>query len=132
MKYYPSNANYLRFFKILQSVPILLTHTLDVTDHNLVVAASQDILYNPSLDLIRKPKKIRQEQIDWESYKTLAEQDYRHYDDLVQQLRGDFKLKDMDTCVNKLPLQHCQHFDTTKYGQQHSHFHCNRPSDGVS
>ena len=82
--------------------PISVNVDLDVTDHNLVVAASQDILYDPSSDLIRKPKKIRQEQIDWESYKTLAEQDYQHYDDVVQQLRGDFKLKDMDTCVNKL------------------------------
>ena len=35
MKYHPSNANCLRFFKILQSVPILLTHTLIGSTENL-------------------------------------------------------------------------------------------------
>ena len=48
--------------------PISVNVDLDVTDRNLVVAASRDILYDPSSDLIRKPKKIRQEHIDWGSY----------------------------------------------------------------
>ena len=32
----------------------------------------------------------------------MAEQDYQHYDGLVQQLRGEVRLKDMDACVNTL------------------------------
>ena len=82
--------------------PVSIDLDLDVTDVHLAVAASHDILYDQSSDLVKKPRKIQQNVIDWERYKSLAESDYQHYENVIQQLGAQAKLQDIDACVNKL------------------------------
>ena len=54
---------------------------LDVTDDNLAVEASIDILSQPARNDMVKAKKIRPEEIDWDAYRTLVESDHAFYTD---------------------------------------------------
>ena len=82
--------------------PISINIDLDVTDRNIAVSASQDILYQQNSNKIRKPKKIPSEGIDWHKYKTLVENDYKNYDTAIQQLHIEPKLQTLDKSVNML------------------------------
>ena len=82
--------------------PVSVNIDLDVTDHNLPLAASHDILYQYSCNEIRKPRKIHPDGIDWGKYKTLIENDYKNYDHVIQQLRNEPKLQNLDNGVNLL------------------------------
>ena len=82
--------------------PVSINIDLDVTDHNIPVSASQDILYQHGCNEIRKPRKIHPDGIDWHKYKTLVENDYSSYDAAIQQLREDPKLQTLDKSVNLL------------------------------
>ena len=82
--------------------PVSVEVDLDVTDKNLRVAASKDILFQYNNDDIRKPKKINPEGIDWAKYKTLVENEYRTYHQVIQQLQTNPKLPNLDKSVNLL------------------------------
>lgn len=82
--------------------PVSVNVDLDVTDKNLPVAVSHDILYQHNNDEIRKPKKIHPEGIDWVKYKTMVENDYNTYDRVIQQLQTEPKLQTLDKSVNML------------------------------
>ena len=82
--------------------PVSVEVDLDVTDKNLRVAASKDILFQYNNDDIRKPKKINPEGIDWAKYKTLVENEYRTYHQVIQQLQTNPKLTNLDKSVNLL------------------------------
>ena len=82
--------------------PVSVKIDLDVTDKNLPVAASKDILYQYNNDSIQKPKKIHSEGIDWSKYKTLVQNDFMRYDRVIQQLQTDPNLQTLDKSVNML------------------------------
>ena len=82
--------------------PVSINIDLDVTDRNIPVAASLDILYQHGADELKKPKKIHPEGIDWQKYRTLVENDFKNYDQQLQKLKDDQKLQTLDKSVNLL------------------------------
>ena len=82
--------------------PVSIDIDLDVTDRNIPVAASLDILYQHGANELKKPMKIQPEGIDWLKYKTLVENDYMCYDQQIQKLRNDHNLQSLDKGVNLL------------------------------
>ena len=82
--------------------PVSVEVELDVTDDNLAVEASIDILSQPSRNDMVKAKKIRPEEIDWDAYRTLVESDHAFYTDKVELLQREKGLKNLDSVVNVL------------------------------
>ena len=82
--------------------PIAVNVELDVTENNLAVETSIDILSQPARNDIVKAKKIRPEGIDWDAYKTLVENDHAFYNEKVELLKHDQRLKNLDSVVNVL------------------------------
>ena len=82
--------------------PVSICIDLDVTDKDLPVAASRDILYQYGNEEIRKPKKIHPEDVDWEKYKALVETDFKNYEHTIQQVQGEPNLQTLDISVNML------------------------------
>ena len=82
--------------------PVSIELELDVTDNNLAVVASADILSQQGLNDIKKARKIRHEVIDWNSYQTLVENDYRFYEEKIEYLHQDNNLANLDSAVQAL------------------------------
>ena len=82
--------------------PISTCVELDVTNHNLSVLASQDIVDDYNCGSMKKAKKIHHGLIDWNKYKTMTEHDYAHYNEQIQLLRNEKNLTNIDTGVNLL------------------------------
>ena len=82
--------------------PVSIEVELDITDNNHAVLASTDILTQQGLHGMKKAKKIKQEQIDWNSYKSLVENDYNSYKKDILQLRDKKDLAMLDKAVNSL------------------------------
>ena len=73
---------------------------VDVTDDNIAVNASIDILSQPARKDIVKARKIRPDGIDWDAYRTVVENDHASYNDKVELLKHDKGLKNLDLVVN--------------------------------
>ena len=82
--------------------PVSVTIDIDVTDRNIPVAASLDILYQHGADELKKPRRIHPDGIDWQKYKMLVENDYRNYDQRIIQLKNYLNLQTLDKGVNLL------------------------------
>ena len=83
--------------------PVSVNVELDITNKNLAVLASNDIMYVQDTDAIKKPKKIQHERIDWTKYNTMVENDYyAAYDNEIQKLKYDTKLETLDLCMDTM------------------------------
>ena len=82
--------------------PVSIDVELDVTNNNLAVMASLDILSQNELSDIKKAKKVGQNEIDWDAYKTLVENDFTCYKDKVQLLEQKKDLNTLDSAVDAL------------------------------
>ena len=86
--------------------PVSVECRLDVTDYNLSVTTSFDILSQPNCDSLSKAKKIQHEKVNWDTHKVLVEHDYRTYDDKIQKLVANQDLKNLDNAVSSFTTQH--------------------------
>ena len=67
--------------------PVSIEVKVDVTNNNLAVMASSDILSQNALNDVKKAKKVGHKNIDWDAYKSLVENDFTFYEETVQLLQ---------------------------------------------
>ena len=82
--------------------PVSVQADLDVTDVSLSLNASRDILSQPHIADTRKARKIKNELIDWDAYKTIVESDFKNYEGRVESLQLDQSIENIDEAVNLL------------------------------
>ena len=83
--------------------PISTEFEINTFDDCIAVYASHDILSDQSISNIhRKPKRIKDKFIDWNSYSTIIENDFDNYAEHFENLEQEKSLVNVDTAVDAL------------------------------
>ena len=82
--------------------PVSVELDVNAVDESIGVNASHDILSDQSTCNIRKPRRIKDNIIDWNSYSVITDHDYNSYEDSILNLEHNKSVTSVDEAVDCL------------------------------